>query len=205
MKHTKCKLIGLTGGIASGKSTVSSILMNKGHKVIDADIISREVVEAGKPANKEIAQYFGEKVLNDDGSLDREALGNLVFSDEKLLQILNDITHPYIFKEIEEKIYRSCINHRIVFVDIPLLFERYDEFTKQGIIFDEIWLVYVDRDTQLKRLMSRNGLNQQQATDRIKTQIPLDEKKEKATRVIDNNGDLTQLNRNVEELLTEFM
>ena len=205
MKHTDCKVIGLTGGIASGKSTVSSLLIKKGFKVIDADTISREVAEPGKPSYREIIKYFGEKVLHDDKSLNRKVLGDLVFSDKQLLKVLNSIIHPYIFKELNYQINKECNNNNIIFVDIPLLIERHDEFIKQGIIFDEVWLVFVDKDTQLKRLMLRNNLNKELATDRIKAQIPLNEKKEKATRIIDNNGDLAQLDKNVEEILSEFM
>ena len=205
MRHTNSKIIGLTGGIASGKSTVSSILIDKGYKVIDADILSREVVAIGKPAYKDIIKYFGENILNEDKSLNRRALGDLVFSDEEHLLVLNNIIHPYIFKEIQNYIDNTPISDNIIFVDIALLIEKYDELKKQGIIFDEIWLIYVDEDTQLKRLMLRNNLNEKQATDRIKAQIPLKEKKEKATKIIDNNGSLTQLNQNVEELLKEFM
>lgn len=202
MKPTKPKIIGLTGGIASGKSTVSSLLINKGYKVIDADILAREVVEKDKPAYKSIVEYFGENILMDDKSLNRSALGELVFSDDKLLQTLNGIVHPYIFEEIQKNIYEASNDNDIIFVDIPLLIERYDEFIKQGIVFDEIWLVYVDEDIQLKRLMERNNLSKEQATERIKVQIPLKEKKEKATKVIYNNGSLTQLNINVEKLLS---
>ncbi len=205
MKHTKSKIIGLTGGIASGKSTVSSLLISKGYKVIDADILSREVVEIEKPAYKSIVEYFGDNILNDDKSLNRRVLGDLVFSNNELLQVLNNIIHPYIFEEIKKDIYKASNNEDIIFLDIPLLIESYDEFIKQGIIFDEIWLVYVDEDIQLKRLMERNNLSKEQAKERIEVQIPLKEKKEKATKVIDNNGSLTQLNINVEKLLSEFM
>lgn len=205
MKHTKCMIIGLTGGIASGKSTVSSILIEKGFRVIDSDKISREVVDIGEPAYEELVDYFGEVILNNDGRLNRQKLGDIVFTDEKLLQVLNSITHPYIFKELKEQIYDKCVEFNIIFVDIPLLFERYDEFITQGIIFDEIWLIYVDKETQLDRLMLRNNLNKKQAIDRINAQIPLEKKKEKATRIINNNGDIEQLNKNVEKLLQELM
>lgn len=205
MTHIKCKIIGLTGGVASGKSTVSSILFDKGFEVIDADIISREVVEPGKQALEEIVKYFGEKILNDDKTLNRKELGDLVFSNKELLQVLNHIIHPYIFRELNYQLKEACSRNKLVFVDIPLLVESYDKFLKEGIIFDEVWLVYVDEDTQLSRLMLRNNLNKKQATDRIKAQMPLDEKKEKATRIIDNNGDLTQLNKCVEEILSKFM
>ena len=205
MKHTKCMIIGLTGGIASGKSTVSSILIEKGFRVIDSDKISREVVDIGEPAYEELVDYFGEVILNNDGRLNRQKLGDIVFTDEKLLQVLNSITHPYIFKELKEQIYDKCVEFNIIFVDIPLLFERYDEFITQGIIFDEIWLIYVDKETQLDRLMLRNNLNKKQAIDGINAQIPLEKKKEKATRIINNNGDIEQLNKNVEKLLQELM
>lgn len=205
MTHTKPKIIGLTGGIASGKSTVSSILIKKGYKVIDADTISRQVVEVGKQAYKDIVESFGKEILNHDKSINRKRLGDMVFSDKTLLQVLNNIIHPYIFKELKNQIKDESCKNNIIFLDIPLLIERYDEFIKQGIIFDEICLVYVDEDTQLKRLMVRNNLNEKQARDRIKAQIPLKEKIEKATKIIDNNGSLTQLNKYVEELLNEFM
>lgn len=204
MKHTKCMIIGITGGIASGKSTVSSILIDKGFIVIDLDIISREVVEPGQPAYEELVVYFGNIILNEDGSINRRLLGDMVFSDEDLLKVLNNITHPYIFRKLLKEINEECTNN-IKFVDIPLLFERYDEFIKQGIIFDEIWLVYTDEETQLERLMMRNNLNEKQAKDRINSQMPLIEKKKKATRIIDNNGDITQLYRTVVELLNELV
>lgn len=204
MKHTKCMIIGITGGIASGKSTVSSILIDKGFIVIDLDIISRAVVEPGQPAYEELVVYFGNIILNEDGSLNRRLLGDMVFSDEDLLKVLNNITHPYIFRKLLKEINEECTNN-IKFVDIPLLFERYDEFIKQGIIFDEIWLVYTDEETQLERLMMRNNLNEKQAKDRINSQMPLIEKKKKATRIIDNNGDITQLYRTVVELLNELV
>ena len=204
MKHTKCMIIGITGGIASGKSTVSSILIDKGFIVIDLDIISRAVVEPGQPAYEELVVYFGNIILNEDGSINRRLLGDMVFSDEDLLKVLNNITHPYIFRKLLKEINEECTNN-IKFVDIPLLFEKYDELIKQGIIFDEIWLVYTDEETQLERLMMRNNLNEKQAIDRINSQMPLIEKKKKATRIIDNNGDITQLYRTVVELLNELV
>lgn len=204
MKHINKKIIGLTGGIASGKSTVAEILKTKGYKVIDLDKISREVVEVAKPAYKELINFFGQDILNKDKSLNRKALGDIVFSNNQLLMVLNNIIHPYIFKELKEQILKEFIDSSIIILDIPLLFEEYDEFVRQGIIFDEIWLVFADEDTQLNRLMLRNNLDEKQATNRIMSQIPLDKKKEIATRTIDNNGDLKQLNKNVEKLLKEF-
>ncbi len=205
MKHTNCKLIGLTGGIASGKTSLSNILIEKGYKLIDADLISRQVVQVDKAAYKEILAYFGEGILDHDRSLNRRLLGEMVFSNEILLGVLNRITHPYIFKELKKQIIEGSSKFDIIFIDIPLLFEEYEEFVNHGIIFDEIWLVYVDEATQLKRLMMRNSLNIDQARDRIKSQIPLEEKKKMATRIIDNNGDFAQLRNDVEKILQDFI
>ena len=205
MKRIDCMIVGLTGGIASGKTTVASILIEKGYRVIDSDNISREVIEPGKPAYKDIIDFFGESILNRDESINRKILGDLVFSDDKLLQVLNNITHPYIFKELINQINSQCRSNRIIFVDIPLLFERYEELKEEGIVFDEIWLVYVDEKVQLERLMLRNNLKEKQAIDRINAQIPLEIKRENATRLIDNNGDFEQLRRNVEGVLGQFI
>src|SRR5699024_4215946 len=143
MIQNNCKIIGLTGGIASGKSTVSNILKDKGYKIIDADIIAREIIEINKPAYKDIINFFGDSIINKDKTINREELGNIVFSDSDSLKILNNITHPYIYKSMKEYIKKYC-DKNILFLDIPLLFEEIDEIKKYSIGFDEIWLVYTD-------------------------------------------------------------
>lgn len=205
MKHTSTKIIGITGGIATGKSAVSSILREKGYRVIDADIIARQVVEKNQPALKELVAHFGQAILDDYGNLNRQALGDLVFSNPQFLEDLNRITHPYIFDRLKKTIEKDCLHYDFVFVDVPLLFEVYDELEEWDIRFYEIWLVYLDQDRQLERLIKRNKLSRSQALARINTQIPMDEKKKLATRIIDNRGDLTDLRNNVEEILSEFI
>jgi len=201
MKHTNCKIIGITGGISTGKSTASKIIQKKGFAVIDADLIAREVVEVGKPAYKELIKYFGEGILREDGSIDRKKLGDTVFNDVRLLNKLNSILHPYIYEEMKLEMEKYCGRDGVVFLDIPLLYEKYHELNDNGIIFDEVWLVYADEEVQLKRLMERNNLNKEEAMARIRAQLPLEEKKRIATRLIDNNKDINYLKKQVEELL----
>ena len=204
MIHTNCKLIGLTGGIASGKSTVSSILVKKGYKVIDADKIAREVVEVNKPAYIEIINSFGNSILEEDGSINRKKLADLVFSDETLLKKLNDITHPYIYIRIKEDIDKYCKKNDVVFVDIPLLYETYSSLINYNIDFYEIWLIYVDESTQIKRLMMRNSIDINEAKKRIKTQIPMKDKVKQATRIIDNRGDISRLEKKIDIAISEL-
>ena len=173
MKHTNCKIIGITGGISTGKSTASKIIQKKGFAVIDADLIAREVVEVGKPAYKELIKYFGEGILREDGSIDRKKLGDTVFNDVRLLNKLNSILHPYIYEEMKLEMEKYCGRDGLVFLDIPLLYEKYHELNDNGIIFDEVWLVYADEEVQLKRLMERNNLNKEEAMARIRAQLPL--------------------------------
>lgn len=195
-------VIGLTGGIASGKSFVSRKLRELGAVVIDADQVAREVVQPGKPAWASIIREFGRTVLNPDGSLDRKKLGRLVFSDQEKLKKLNEITHPYIIREIKrllENCYRSG-EHKIVVLDIPLLFEvGLDE------LVDEVWVVYVDAATQVERLMERDGLSEEEALQRISSQMPLEEKARRAHRVIDNRGTPEETVRQIMEIWNEVI
>lgn len=205
MTHTKnCKIIGLTGGIATGKTTVSKILTGNGYVVIDADILSRSVTKKGEPAFTQIVKEFGENILNEEGSIDRKVLGKIIFSDEKLKLRLNNITHPYIFEEIKKQIIKKCRENKIVFVDIPLLFEEYSKLTEANINFDEIWLVYVEKSSQLNRLMKRDELNIQEAGKRIGSQMPIEEKLKLADVIINNNEDKLILKANVLSALLEL-
>lgn len=203
MKQNKCKIIGITGGIATGKSTVSSILIKKGYQLIDADKIAREVVEVGKPAYTEIVKEFGEGILLEDRSLDRKALGKIVFSNEEARKKLNSITHPHIFESIKDKIEELSKNNSIIFVDIPLLFEEYSSIIQHGINFDEIWLVYVDKDTQIDRLMKRDNITKDEALRKVQSQMDIEEKKKRTSRIIDNSGDISTLEKQVDKLLLE--
>jgi dephospho-CoA kinase len=204
MIQNDCYLIGLTGGIATGKSTVSKMLSNKGYKIIDADIISREVVKVGEPAYNDIVNTLGLRILLDDNSINRKKLGRLIFSSPILREAINNIVHPRVFEEIKTQIEKYCHDNKTIFVDIPLLFECYHRLEENDIILDEIWLVYTDKDTQLKRLMERDNISTDEAMSKINAQMNLEEKKRKSTKVLENNGDINLLENNLNRLITEL-
>ena len=183
--------IGLTGGIASGKSTVLTYFKDKGIPYIDADIVAREVVEPGTEGLKAIVDAFGSNILHDDGTLNREALGAIVFHNEEKRRQLNDCLKEHIRNRIIELTTYYESNHTAVLIyDIPLLIEG-EWYT----MMDEVWLVYVNETTQIERLMSRNGYSKEDALARIKSQMRLDDKRSYADVIIDNNGtprDLTE-------------
>lgn len=186
--------IGLTGGIASGKSTVLTYFKDKGIPYIDADIVAREVVEPGTEGLKAIVDTFGSHVLQDDGTLNREALGAIVFHNEEKRQLLNSCLKTHIRNRIMELTSQyEQGNTPILIYDIPLLIEG-EWYT----MMDEVWLVYVNEMTQIERLMSRNGYTREDALARINSQMRLDDKRAYADIIVDNNGtphDLTvQLN-----------
>lgn len=178
------RVIGLTGGIASGKSSVARLLEEQGIPVIDADQLARDAVLPGTTALRQIAAYFGERVLAGDGSLDRTVLAEIVFADPAARRILEGIMHPAIKKLAEERLAK--LRDRKVPVAIymaPLLIEA--GATDR---VDEIWVVYVDRETQLRRLMVRDGLSRHQAEQRLDAQMPMTEKAGYGNVVIDNNA-----------------
>lgn len=176
-------ILGLTGGIATGKSTVSHIFKNSNVPVIDADIIARQVVEPESETLKMIINEFGEKYLMENGTLNRKKLGKLVFNDGVALEKLNGVTHPAIRKEILAQIqsYRKSGSPLIV-LDMPLLFEE-----NYQTICDAVMVVFVPEITQLKRLINRDGLTSDEAQLRIKAQWPIQKKKDLADFVIDNS------------------
>jgi len=196
------KVIGLTGGIASGKSTVSGILREKGAYIIDADEISKTLVEPGKPAYLEIVKHFGQEILNEDGSLRRKKLGRIVFADKEKLALLNKITHPKIIEEIKRRLEEATNrNENVVVIDAALLIEL-------GLykMVDEVWLVTIDEKTQLERLLKRDSfLEEKEAKDRIRAQMPQEEKVKYATRIINNSGDFSQLLKQVEDYWRELV
>ncbi len=178
------RLIGLTGGIASGKSTVARMLAERGAAVVDADLLAREVVEPGTPALAEIAAEFGPAVLLPDGRLDRAALGAVVFADAPRRERLNAITHPRVGALMQERIAAALASDApLVVVDIPLLFEGARQSLVEGVM-----LVWVPATVQLRRLVERDGLGQAEARARIAAQMPIDDKRALATWVIDNSG-----------------
>lgn len=191
-------LIGLTGGIASGKSTVSSMLAAKGLPIVDADKVARQVVEPGTKGLRDIANQFGPQMIDQNGQLDRHHLAEVVFDDPAKRRVLNQILQPTIKDEIHRQVesYRSD-GQRIIVLDIPLLFE-----TGYAADCDRIVVVNVKEDVQLKRLMARNGYNQTEALERIRAQMPLKAKAARADVVIDNNGNRQDLKKAVDAFMT---
>jgi len=179
--------IGLTGGIATGKSTVANLLAERGAYIIDLDLIAREVVEPGQPALARVAERFGQAVLREDGTLDRKKLGSIVFADEAQRKALEAILHPAIRAVMKERMVARESSHpeQLVVVDVPLLFE-----SKLEPYFEQIMLVYVPREEQLKRLMKRDGLSREDAERRLAAQMSIEDKKALADIVIDNSSDL---------------
>ena len=190
------KVIGITGGIATGKSVVTSYLRAHGYEVIDADVVVRELQEVGGALYIAIRDTFGEAYFLENGDLDRAKFGALIFSDAearaKLSAVQGDIIRTELFKR--------CASSRseLVFMDIPLVFER--AYTG----FDETWLVYAPQDIQLKRLMKRNDLSESEALLRIKAQMPIDEKRSLATRIIENCDTIEVLENQLASLISEI-
>ena len=193
-------IIGLTGGIASGKSTVANMLRGKSIPIVDADVVAREVVEIGTDTYKKLVSEFGQEILNSDKTLNRPKLGSIIFQDQEKREKLNSIMHPSIRTSMKEKTQKYIEDgHEVVVMDIPLLFE-----SKLTHLVDKTLLVFVTEKTQLKRLMERNDLTEKEATDRIQSQMPLSEKVKLSHAVIDNNGSLTKTEQQLNEILDEW-
>ncbi|MEC1733489.1 dephospho-CoA kinase [Bacillus mojavensis] len=193
-------VIGLTGGIASGKSTVANMLIDKGITVIDADIIAKQVVEKGMPAYRQIIDEFGEDILLENGDIDRRKLGAIVFTNEQKRLALNSIVHPAVREEMLKRRDESIANQEtFVVLDIPLLFE-----SKLESLVDKIIVVSVTKELQLERLIKRNQLTEEEALSRIRSQMPLEEKVSRADDVIDNSGTLEETKQQLEEILSRW-
>lgn len=195
------KIFGLTGSIASGKSTVSSFLKELNIPIIDADLIAKEVVEIGQPAYKNIVEAFGSEILLESGEINRPLLGSIIFNNkEKRLQ-LNDIVHPEVRREMKEQVDRYINQGEpLVILDIPLLYEG-----NSIELVEKVIVVTVSEENQLKRLMARNELSKEDALLRIASQIPVKEKAARADYVIDNNGDFKDTKRQVIDLLNKII
>ncbi|WP_040229134.1 dephospho-CoA kinase [Bhargavaea cecembensis] len=191
-------IIGLTGSIASGKSTVSRMLAERGFPIVDADLVARIVVEPGRPALDAIRDAFGDRVILGDGSMDRALVGELIFNDPAQRKKLNDIIHPAIREEmLRQRDQFLADGARTVIMDIPLLFEsRLQHFV------DKVLVVSVTEKTQLRRLMDRNGFTEQEARARISSQLPISEKEKGADAVIYNNGTLEETERQLDRILS---
>ena len=193
------KVLGLTGGIGSGKSMVASMFTQLGADVIDADQLAREVVEPGEPALKEIATAFGKDVLLPDGRLNRGKLARIIFADPVARGTLNAITHPRIRERMDAEITARRSRAGVLVADIPLLYENNRTRAVETVI-----VVWVDPKTQLRRLQERDGLSKEEARQRIAAQMPLDEKRARADVVIDNSGSRENTRRQVEAVYRRY-
>ena len=189
-------VIGLTGGIASGKSIVSAKLKELGAAVIDADLLARDVVRKGEIAYNKIVQCFGEDILLPGGDIDRKKLGNIVFSDKEKLALLNSITHPEIINRMKERIQElKAEGAKVIVVDAAILIEM-------GLhkYVDSVWVLSVDRETQMKRLVERDKFNYREAENRINSQFTNEVRKKYADVVIDNSKPIEEVEKRLEEL-----
>ncbi|MET3697305.1 dephospho-CoA kinase [Bacillus oleivorans] len=192
--------IGITGGISSGKSTISNTLKEWGFTVIDADVQARVVAQPNQEAYQEIVKSFGSEILLPDGHINRSMLGEIIFNNKEKRDLLNSIVHPAVRKNMlseKEKAYKR--GEDTVFMDIPLLYE-----SKLTHYVEKVIVVYVDPSVQLKRLMERNQLTEEDALSRIKAQLPLEDKKKWADAVIDNNGTIDETKQQLKKILEEW-
>lgn len=195
-------IVGLTGGLASGKSTIAKLFVNLGASLIDADTVARTVVQPGKVAWKDLVKTFGKKILRSDKTIDRAALGNLVFSDPKKLRTLNRIIHPRIAREqsrITKKIAHKNPDAVIIY-DAPLLIEA-----KAHLRMDRVLVISTPQHIQLERACRRTGLTRQEALTRIRQQLSLRDKKRYADHVLDGTLPLPRLRKIVKNLYEDFL
>jgi len=192
-------VVGLTGGIVSGKSTVALMFKDLGAKIVDADKLGHSVILPHKPAWEKIVKIFGKDILQNDLTIDREKLGKIVFANQSLLKKLNDITHPEITKIIKKEIdslkNKTYNQKKILIIDAALIYEA-----KIDRLMDKIIVVYIDEDEQIKRLIKRNNLSKDEALQRIKSQMPMKEKVKMADYVIDNSNSLDKTKKQVEKI-----
>lgn len=195
IEGTKMLVVGLTGGIATGKSTVSRMLADLGARIVDADLIARQVVEPGLPAWQGIVDAFGKEILLADGTIDRVALGDRVFADPDAKKRIDAIVHPFVFEAMADAIRRieASDPSAIVILDVPLLIE-----SGMHLHLPEVLLVYAPESVQMERLMRRDSFGAEQAMARIRSQMPIDEKRRHATIVIDNSHTIGETTRQVE-------
>jgi len=194
--------VGLTGGIASGKSTVAKMFVKKGAHLIDFDGLAHEVQKPEKPAWKEVVHHFGKRILQPDKKIDRVKLGNIVFADKEKLMELNNIVHPIVYQEWHARLDKigKKEKHAVVFSDVPLLFE-----VNMQHLFDLTMLVLIAPEEQVRRLMTRNRVNKEEADKRLKSQMPISEKIALADIVIDNKGSILETEKIVRRVWRELL
>lgn len=193
-------IIGLTGSIATGKSTVSSLIENLNVPIIDADKIAREVVKPGRKAYHNIIKEFGPNILQNDQMLNRQKLGEIIFQNQKKRELLNKIVHPDVREEMQkQRDHYVKLGVKSVVLDIPLLFE-----SKLTSYVHKIIVVFVQKELQLKRLMARDHLTEKEALRRINSQIPISEKIKLADAIIDNNRTKKATSNQVKNILSDW-
>ncbi|GAI86524.1 unnamed protein product [marine sediment metagenome] len=192
-------IVGLTGGIVGGKSTVASMFKDLGAKIVDADKLGHSVILPHRPAWIKIVKLFGKDILRNDLTIDRGKLGKIVFTNQTLLKKLNEITHPEIIKLIKKEINlarnKTHNQEKILIIAAALIYE-----TKMDRLMDKIIAVYIDEDEQIKRIIKRNNLSKEEALQRIKSQMPMKEKVKMADYVIDNSNSLDETKKQVEKI-----
>ncbi|MDY3041441.1 dephospho-CoA kinase [Streptococcus pluranimalium] len=191
--------IGITGSIASGKSTVTNYLRQTGFQVIDADAIVHELQAKGGKLYDILVDFYGKKILAPNGEIDRQALSEQFFSDKTIRAEVSTLQNTIIRQELLARRDDLLQKHEVVFMDIPLLFEL--DYQSQ---LDQVWLVYLDPAQQLERLMKRNNYTEEQAKKRIAAQLSLEEKKKFTDQVIDNSGELSETYQQIDGLLREI-
>ena len=190
------KIIGITGGIASGKSTVTNFLRQEGYKVVDADALVHKLQNPGGRLYRILLEHFGQEIILENGELNRPLLASLIFSNPSKLEWSKETQGEVIREELATLRDQLAQTEDIFFMDIPLLFEQgYESW------FDEIWLVYVDKKTQIERLMNRDHMNVEEAQARLESQWSLSKKKKLASHIIDNSGTQKELVEQVASLL----
>ena len=193
------RIIGITGGIASGKSTMTEFLRQQGYQVIDADQVVHDLQEPGGRLYQALLSTFGSAILQEDGRLDRPKLGAMIFGNPEVLAQSSQLQNEIIREELAHRRDLLAETEAVFFMDLPLLFElEYDNW------FDQIWLVDVTEETQLSRLMNRNALNQEEAEKRIAAQLSLQEKRKRADVLIDNNGFLEGTRQQIRDALQKL-
>ena len=193
------KIIGITGGIASGKSTVTEFLRQKGFQVVDADAVVHQLQKPGGQLYQVLVEYFGEKILLENGELNRPLLASLIFSNPEEQEWSKRTQGEIIREELAALRNQFAQTEALFFMDIPLLFEQ-----NYASWFDETWLVYVNRDVQLERLMKRDQISKEAAESRLNSQWPLERKISLASHSLDNNGNQEQLIAQVVQLFEEM-
>jgi len=189
--------VGITGGIATGKSTVMKYLQKKGYPVIDCDILAKEALERDTPAYKAVVHKFGSGIKQRDAEIDRKKLAQIIFNNESKRKLLERIVHEQVLRDVQSQL-RDYSNSKelLVFIDIPLLFEVKWEF-----LVDETWVIACDEQTQIKRLMNRDDLSEEDAQSRLNAQIPIEDKKSLGDVLIDSNQSIEEMYSDVDKEL----